>query len=65
MNAFVEVATAETVAQTEKMTVRVTNIFYTIKVAIAKVVTSTKRLNMLRYSINKVAPNTFILGGTA
>ena len=65
MNAYVEVATAEVVAQTEKVTALVAKAFYSIKVAIAKVATSTERLEMLRYSINKVAPNTFILGGTA
>ena len=63
MNAYVEVATASMVADTAETKV-ITKVLAFVKAAIVKVAASTKRLKMLRYSIEKVAPNTY-LGGTA
>ena len=66
MDAYVEVATAETVAKTEKVLVLVTRAFGFAKVAIAKVATSTKRvLSIAGTSISAVAPDYTFIGGTA
>lgn len=66
MNAIVEVATAETVAGTQRIVVLVTKVFSRIKVAIAKVVTSTKRVTSIAgTSISAVSPDYILIGGTA
>lgn len=64
MNAYVEVATATMVAETVETTV-LTKVLAIIKVAIAQVVTSTKRLSRGGTSLCAVSPDHIILGGTA
>ena len=65
MNAYVEVATAEVVAQTAAVVVFATIVRF-IKVAITKVATSTKRvLSIAGTSISAVAPDYTLIGGTA
>lgn len=64
MNAYVEVATAEVVAQTEGMVVFTTApVFLEV---VAKVATSTRRvLSIAGTSISAVAPDHIFEGGTA
>lgn len=66
MNAYVEVATAEVVAKTEKVLVLVTRAFVSIKATIPVVVASTKRvLSIAGTSISAVSPDYILIGGTA
>lgn len=66
MNAYVEVATAETVAQTQSVLVLVTRAFGYVKATIPVVVASTKRvLSIAGSSISAVSPDYILIGGTA
>lgn len=65
MNAYVEVATANAVAQTQGATVMSLAPVFVMAVASAVAASTERVLNMLRYSIENVAPNTLIIGGTA
>jgi hypothetical protein len=66
MNAYVEVATAEVVVQTQTVLVLVTRAFGFVKAIALVVVASTKRvLSIAGTSISAVSPDYTLIGGTA